>query len=160
MTIFQSNWLCVFMQSFVNSNKLHLHFKKKWRFFSDSLFQYTSNHNQFDTFYCRVLVFLCKSLRCLFGKRGVAGSIPDLDIYFNFEFSLVSRSKQLSGAHIHEFKHGTSPVVYVVRHPRNDLKSSLWLIQNRVFDAPTVYILTWPWFTVSVLTIYNKNSER
>ena len=30
----------------------------------------------------------------------------------------------------------------------------LWTIHNGVFDAPTVYILTWPRFTVSVLTIY------
>ena len=30
----------------------------------------------------------------------------------------------------------------------------LWTIHNGVFDAPTVYILTWQRFTVSVLTIY------
>ena len=30
----------------------------------------------------------------------------------------------------------------------------LWTIHNGVFDAPTVYILTWPRLTVSVLTIY------
>ena len=28
---------------------------------------------------------------------------------------------------------------------------SLWTIHNGVFDAPTVYILTWPRFAVSVL---------
>ena len=31
---------------------------------------------------------------------------------------------------------------------------TLWTIHNGVFDAPTVYILTWPRFTVKVLTIY------
>ena len=30
--------------------------------------------------------------------------------------------------------------------------TSLWTIRNGAFDAPTVYILTWPHFTVSVLT--------
>ena len=31
---------------------------------------------------------------------------------------------------------------------------SLWTIHNGVFDAPTIYILTWPRFTVCVLTDY------
>ena len=30
----------------------------------------------------------------------------------------------------------------------------LWTIHNGVFDAPIVYILTWPHLNVSVFTIY------
>ena len=37
---------------------------------------------------------------------------------------------------------------------RQEREKTLWTIHNGVFDAPTVYILTWPHFTVSVLTIY------
>ena len=33
-------------------------------------------------------------------------------------------------------------------------QTSLWTIHNGVFDAPTVYILTWPRFTVKMLAIY------
>ena len=65
----------------------------------DSLFQYTSYRKQFDTLLCRELIFLQDFLSATkhlsrwlggltspVGKRGVACSILDGDIYFHFEF--------------------------------------------------------------------------
>ena len=39
------------------------------------------------------------------GKQGVAGSIPGGGIHYHFEFSLISRWKQLGEDHTSEIKH-------------------------------------------------------
>ena len=48
-------------------------------------------------------------------------SNPAVDIYFHFEFSLPSRSEQLSAANANEIKHDHSSVVIVVLDLRYDL---------------------------------------
>ena len=53
-------------------------------------------------------------LMCPVGKRGVAGSIPDGDIYLYFEFFACFPSSQYGGAHSNEIKHDHSHLVYVV----------------------------------------------
>ena len=52
-------------------------------------------------------------LRNQLGEQGVAGSLPDGDIYFYFEISLASRSSQLNTSNTYVIKHGHSHVVNV-----------------------------------------------
>ena len=53
-------------------------------------------------------------------NQRVAGSIPDGDIYFHFEFFSCFPSLQVGGALANEIKHDHSPVVIVVLDPRHD----------------------------------------
>ena len=55
-------------------------------------------------------------LKAPVGKLRVAGLIPNGDIFI-LNFSLVSQSSQLGGAHANEIKHDHSPVVYLVVDP-------------------------------------------
>ena len=53
-------------------------------------------------------------------ERGVAGLIPDGDIFFILNFLHASSSSHLEGTRENEIKHDHSPVVYVVIDPRYD----------------------------------------
>ena len=55
-------------------------------------------------------------LRRQFAKRGIAGSIPDRDTYFNFKFLLPSHSSQLGKVNPNKIEHG----MYVILDPSYD----------------------------------------
>ena len=52
---------------------------------------------------------IAKRLEQHAGKKEGAGSIPGGGIYFNSEFSLISRSSQLGEAYTNEIKHNIHP---------------------------------------------------
>ena len=63
---------------------------------------------------------LLNGLRHLVWIQGDAGSIYSGNIYSHFEFSLVSFSSQLRGAHVNDTKYDLLPAVYIVLDPRYD----------------------------------------
>ena len=50
-------------------------------------------------------------------KQRTAGSIPDGNLYYNFEFSLVCISSQLGGDHANEINHDHLSELCVVLRP-------------------------------------------
>ena len=70
-----------------------------------------------------VAVIILKAIlwsRCPARNHRVAGSIPDGDIYFHFEFFACFPSLQVGGTLANEINHDHSPVVNVVFDPRYD----------------------------------------